>query len=310
MTPKRDFNNYTVFVAITALLAMIVYGYFSYNHTIDELRAKLANFDSSQEQTEAEFVKINDDYNNMMASMSEKDQMLIKSQSDLKEVNEQLVAVLHKQEKTADDLAQAKALIEKLKSQLEYANKMGNINDEIIALKAKNLESEQEIQRYRELLNQREGVLSNYKADVVNKQTIIQKGNTLRLMNFDIKGIKVRANGTELETDQAKKADKLRVSFNINENGNIADNGPKTLYLALYDSNNKLAKFPSAHSGTLKLLNGSYTDYTDFIRINYVKGTNQPIEFDWENNNFQKGDYKIKVYQNGQLIGSEIKSFR
>lgn len=309
MTPQNRYNNYIYLISIFALLSVLIFGYITYNKEIEELKSKLATYDGNQQKVETEFAKINDEYHSMMASLSEKDLLLIQNQSDLQDIKKELEGVLGKQKKSESDLVEAKALIEKLKTKINFNNQLEEVQKEITELENKNNKNLLEIKRYQELLSQKDLMLAGFQKDIKQKQEIIKKGATLRLINFDLKGVNVKANGKEVETDKARKADKLRVSFQVNDN-NISDSGDKELFLSLYDANDKLAHFPEAKSGTITLQNGNIQEYTDFVTFNYQKGQPQEIKFDWENDDFQKGEYTIKVFENGNLIGSQSISFR
>ncbi len=313
MTPKNKSLNFIPYILILFFLGLGIFGYYHYNTIIDNLQARLDKFDNNQAKMEKEFVKINDEYNSMMSSLSEKDQLLIASQAELKSVNEKLQSIFDKSEVSEQDLGEAKALISQLKSQLEsqaqYDANIKALENEIQVLEQKNNKSEEEVKRYKQLLQKKETLISKYNQEIAQQKELIQKGSTLRLIDFKIKGVNVKANGKEVETDKARKADKMRISFRVNAN-NISDSGEKDLYLCLYNNEGKLAHFADANPGTLTLQSGDLVPYTDHLKFNYEKGVTEEIKFDWENKDFEKGDYNIKVYENGILIGSETKSFR
>ncbi len=316
MTPKNKQLHKSLYLLLALLLIGLIYSSVHYTTIISDLEAKLAKYDSNQQKMEGEFAKLTDEYNSMMGTLSEKDQLLIQSQQNLKDLNEQLQNVLQKAKITQEDLADAKALIATLKSELKFEGQIEELNKQIEALQSKLNKSEEDNKAYKKLLDTKEKLLRKkqreiltFQKDIKEKDAIIKRGSGLRLVNFDIKGIKVRNNGKEVETDKAKKADKMRVSFNINSN-NISESGEKELYISLYDSEGKLATFPTAKTGQIKLQNGDIIDYTDYITFFYEKGTTEPVKFDWEKDDFVSGDYQIRVYENGTLIGSETKTFR
>ncbi len=316
MTPKKNYIKYLPFILLAILLGIGIYGYVHYNEIIDDLNSKLAKFDSNQAKMEGEFAKMNDEYNSMISNLSEKDQLLIESQQQLKTLNMEIQSIFLKNKITESDLAAAKTLIAQLKTRLEYEGNIEVLEDdlqvlesEIQVLEKKNNKSEAEIKRYAKLLKTKERLIKEYEGNLEKQAEIIRKGSSLRLVNFDIKGIKVRNNGKEVETDKASKADIMRVSFSINSN-NISESGEKDLYIALYDSNNKLAYFPSADTGNITLQNGDLLEYTDHVKFYYEQGSSESVKFDWEKDDFESGDYNIKVFENGVMIGSETKSFR
>jgi hypothetical protein len=51
--------------------------------------------------------------------------------------------------------------------------------------------------------------------------------------------------------------------------------------------------------------------FTQKVEINYTQGQRQTINVDWkQNSDFETGDYKIEVYNNGFKIGEGVKSFK
>jgi hypothetical protein len=47
------------------------------------------------------------------------------------------------------------------------------------------------------------------------------------------------------------------------------------------------------------------------LEINYTQGQRQTISVDWkQNSDFETGDYKIEVYNNGFKIGEGIRSLK
>ena len=56
---------------------------------------------------------------------------------------------------------------------------------------------------------------------------------------------------------------------------------------------------------------GAEKYYTKKIDINYTQGQRQPVSINWkQNTSFEKGDYKIEVYNNGFKIGEGISSLK
>ena len=57
-------------------------------------------------------------------------------------------------------------------------------------------------------------------------------------------------------------------------------------------------------SGKFSTRNGEQKQFTQKIDLNYTQGQRQPLSLDWkQSTNFEIGDYKIEVYNNGFKIG-------
>ena len=51
--------------------------------------------------------------------------------------------------------------------------------------------------------------------------------------------------------------------------------------------------------------------FTKKVQINYVQGQKQPVTVEWtQNSDFQTGNYKIEIYNNGFKIGEGVRSFK
>ena len=61
---------------------------------------------------------------------------------------------------------------------------------------------------------------------------MLDVGSTLHASYFDIVGINEKGKGKESETTKAKKVDKLRISFLLDEN-RIANSGTKDLFVCI-----------------------------------------------------------------------------
>ena len=150
----------------------------------------------------------------------------------------------------------------------------------------------------KDLMRQRDELLQKY-----NK--ILALGSVLHASNIRLTAIHLKKHGTkEKETNRARKADELRVDFDIDEN-RIAENGTKTLQLVIKDPAGNLLSNPAAGSGSTKLSNGSQMNYSTFKEIPLV--TNEPVKdisVEWkQEGDYEKGIYTIAIYNGGYRIG-------
>lgn len=147
------------------------------------------------------------------------------------------------------------------------------------------------------------------KSESEKKTKLLGYASYLSLSNFVLQGVKVKNSGKEVETDKASRISKIQVSFDVNEN-KIADSGVKEFFLVVFTPDGKLATFQNGNSGSFAL-NGSKIPYSDRISFDYKKGEVKPISFEWVNDDFEKGNYVIEVYENSPKkitkIGGAIK---
>ena len=161
--------------------------------------------------------------------------------------------------------------------------------------------------------SERLGVLENDKHDLIRQRDslmskynqVVALGSVLHASNIRITAIHLKRHGTkEKDTKRARKADLLRVDFDIDEN-RIAENGVKKLYLVIKDPAGNLLSSTAAGSGTTTSASGKPLNYSVLKEISLV--TNQPVKdvsTDWkEEGDYQKGSYTIDIYNGGYRIG-------
>ena len=113
-----------------------------------------------------------------------------------------------------------------------------------------------------------------------------------------------------METEKASRIEKIKVSFDINDNP-IAREGKKDLYIVVKNPDGDLQTFTNTTSGTF-ISGGKYTPYSDKISVNFQRGDPKTVEFEWDGEDFKKGKYSIEVYENNSKkiskIGGAIKT--
>jgi len=149
-----------------------------------------------------------------------------------------------------------------------------------------------------DLLRQRDSLIAKY-----NK--VLALGSVLHASNIRLTAIHLKHHGTkEKDTKRARRADELKVDFDIDEN-RVAENGTKKLYLVIKDPAGKLLSNTAEGSGSMTISNGSQMDYSVLKEIPLV--TNQPVKdisVEWkQEGNYEKGDYTITIYNGGYRIG-------
>ena len=144
------------------------------------------------------------------------------------------------------------------------------------------------------------------KAAIKQKEEVIDIGSTLHASNFSIVGINEKRNGNEKETTTAKRVDKLRISFDLDEN-RITQTGTKNIYICITAPDGT----PIVGGGNFIIRDGSQKFFTQKIDVNYMQGQRQSVSFDWKQNGpFQIGEYKIEIYNNGFKIGEAIRPLK
>ncbi len=240
-----------------------------------------------------------------MADMEHsKDSVITKRDKDIAEKKSRIQQLLAKVNATAEELAEAKTLIASLNSDITgFREQIETLQNEKLVL----------TQEKETVTRQRDVVQKNYDSAttvIKERDQTVDIGSTLNASNFSIVGINEKKNGKEKTTSTAKRVDKLRISFDLAEN-RIATSGSKSLYICITAPNGTPIAVEALGSGSFTTREGQDKVYTQKVDINYTQGQRQTVSFDWkQNSNFETGDYKIEVYQNGFKIGEGVRSLK
>ena len=123
----------------------------------------------------------------------------------------------------------------------------------------------------------------------------VEVAQKLTVSNLNTAAYKLRSSGKQIATEKASRADILKISFTIAEN-KVAKQGDKTYYVQVIDSkNNVLGDKKTESFGENSL---TYSFQTT------VKYENQSVNVsqDLPGKNFEKGNYFVNVFDNGELV--------
>ena len=135
----------------------------------------------------------------------------------------------------------------------------------------------------------------------------IDKAKKLQAYGFNSGALRAKLNGTTTPTTKARGAVQLVSSFTISENS-VASAGSKPVYLQITDPNGKI--FQRRTSNIITTESGSVS-YTDMKTINYTGSrVDVAIYHDLNGEKISKGNYKVKIYCQGQLIGTDSFSLK
>ena len=156
-------------------------------------------------------------------------------------------------------------------------------------------------QERNEMAGQRDSLMQQYMA-------LKKLGSVLHASNISLTAIHLKHNGRkEKKTARARKANILRVDFDIDEN-RIAEDGVKDLYLVIKSPDGSLLEKNVADPEMISTYNGNAIAYTLRKEISLkqavpVKG----IVADWkQEDEYKKGTYDVEIYNGGYEIGHGI----
>ncbi len=155
--------------------------------------------------------------------------------------------------------------------------------------------------------------LQSAKADleVVNRSLKVQKdefkdmASILKTNEVTAKGIKIRNNGEEKEVKIGKRADRIKVCFELLEN-TVAKPGAQTIFLRIINPAGETIAVEDKGSGTFEdRQHGGETRYTVAETIEYENAPTDLCMHWTDEQGFSKGEYTTELYHNGYMIGRE-----
>lgn len=243
-------------------------------------------------------------YDNLKTTNSRKDSAITSKDREIEEKKARIHQLLSNVKATEAELREAKNLIASLNGDIDGYKK------EIEVLQGQNTQLVQEKAVVTEERNKVQKDFDSAQNVIKGKEDIINVGSTLHASNFNIVGINEKSSGKEKETSTAKRVDKLRISFDLDENL-IAQSGKKDIYICITAPDGSAVAVEALGSGKFTTREGQDKIYTQKLEVNYTQNKRQTISFDWkQNSNFTTGDYKIEVYNNGFKVGEASKPLK
>lgn len=262
------------------------------------------NGDMSEAEIKTEFMNLKSDYEQMQLDLENNIKDLNLSNSVLLMQKSKIEKLLRKNAISEEELTIAKQLMREISQSVlkEYNKRIEHLKKDKEELERQTQEDEEHYQKLLSKIENLEGdkkvlnrQIQKEKMTSLQKDNLIKYASKLSVSNFILKGVRVRNNGKEVKTDKASRVDKLEVSFDVNENL-LAESGKKELYLIVYQPDNTLAVFKNKVSGTF-LQDNTQKKYTEKLTVDYERGEATTITTQWENDDFQKGNYVLEVYE-------------
>lgn len=141
-----------------------------------------------------------------------------------------------------------------------------------------------------------------YKKDAEEKTEQVKKGSRLQAYGFSSVGLKMKLNNTTEVTTRAKSVVQIKSTFTISENP-ITTPGKKTVYMQVINPDGKTLQSKSSNTIATDAGNIAFTDKKDIDYQN--ERIDLSIYYDMKGEEALKGNYKVKIYCDGILIGTD-----
>ena len=307
--PPRNNSTRNILVGglLVALLGTWGYIIWDKNKNKEEkevLTAQITNSDSSKNELQQELNDATMRLDMLKTTNARADSLISTKDRDIEDLKARIQTILKKDNATKSELAEAKRMINQLN---------GNIDVYIAEIEKLQGEKIQLTQEKRVVTEQRDIVQKDFdsaKTVITQKEETIDVGSTLHASNFKIIGIQEKGSGKEKETEKAKKVDKLRISFDLDEN-RISPSGQKEVFVCITSPSGAPVAVEALGSGKFVTRDGAEKLFTQRVNVNYKTGERQTVNVEWKQNSpFETGNYKIEIYQNGFKIGEGVRNFK
>lgn len=300
-TTGSNNNMRAILTGVLAVALLGTWGYIIYdkNKTKDTMVQKetlIASTSTQRDELQKELEDAAMRYDMLKSSNSKLDSSITAKDRDIEEKRARIQTLLNKVNATQGELSEARRLIASLNGDLEgYKNQIEVLQGEKIQL----------TQEKQYVVQERDRVRRDYDSATVvikEKEDMLNVGSTLLASNFNITGINEKGD-REKTTSTAKKVDKLRISFDLNENM-IAQSGTKEIFVCITAPDGTPVAVEALGSGTFTTRDGQQKFYTQKLDVDYTQNKKRTVTFDWkQNTNFATGNYRIEVFNNGFKVG-------
>lgn len=289
-------------VLVGALLLLNIFlGVKLYNGSKESEALQQENVDVSNEKKELEEIlaKTEEELASFETQSAELSEVVSQQKAELEEKANKIKALLSRPNISKAQLNQIKLELANLKI---YARRIEQSNDSMAkaneVLTLENAEVKQTLVVKEEAYQQ----LSEEKD---NMEKIASK---LKARGFGISAIKIRNSGKEVETSKASRADALKITYTIDEN-ELAQAGRKEIYIKIIDPSLNTMVEKESTSGLFSY-NGKSSVYTLKKVMDYSnKAVTETVVWK-KGSDFEKGNYAIELYSDGNFIGGGKFSLR
>ena len=306
---KNNNNGRNILTAILVIALFGTWGYIIYDKSKtrekeDVLTSQVISGDSAKSQLQQELNDATLRLDVLKTSNAQADSLIQTKNAEIQDLQSRVQKILNDKNASASQVSEARRLIAQLKGNIE------TYSAEIETLKAQNIQLTQE---KNVVTQQRDVIQKNYDSasDVIRqKEDVIDVASTLHASNFKITGIQEKNSGREKETSKAKRVDKIRITFDVDEN-RVTQSGTKDIYISITSPDGKPVVVDALGSGKMVTRDNVERLFTKKIQINYTQGQKVPVSVEWtQNSNFQTGNYIIEIYNNGFKIGQGVVNFK
>ena len=284
-------NQNSIFKTTTVILSLLLLGSLFYSF---KLKSETSQMVSKVVAATTEKDKILFDLNSLKANYD-------KAIAEKTSMSNELITERDKVINLIADLKKSKGstvYLDKYKSKyLELESKMNNLLAENDSLKQQNGVLTTQRDSIQLVTTEAKKVNENLAVQNEGLSKTVEKASKLAVLNLKSVAYKERSSGKQIDTEKAKRADVLKISFTIAEN-QVAIPGEKTYNVQVIDAENNVLGDKKVENYGEKTLMYSFTK-----TINYENKT-VDVTQDLPVSNITGGTYFVNVFEKGELVSS------
>ncbi|UUC43961.1 hypothetical protein [Flavobacterium cerinum] len=212
--------------------------------------------------------------------------------SELTAEREKLIQLQKELEKSKGDAA---SLAKFKNDYLRLKREMDNLMRENDGLKKQNAALTTQRDSTQTVLNDARRVNDTLVSQNDQLAKTVEKASKLTVLNLQTTAVKQRSSGKQIDTDKARRADVLKVSFTIAEN-QVAKSGDKMYYIQIIDSKNNVLGEKRTETFGDKVLTYSFVKTVKYENKTVQVAQDLPVE------NIEGGTFFVNIFDKGELV--------
>ena len=282
-------SKITIGVLVLVIIGSWIYFNSSKVDIITTYDNKIAVIDSAKAKIQAEFIEVSAKADSLTNQNTSLQGDLLDKSNQIQKLKSNISTILRKQNATDVELAEAKTLIADLNG------KVTNLFADLSKAQAEN----KDLSAKNEVLNTTNTTLNtNLTATQKERERLQDIGSTLHASTFSIQALRVKDDGTEKVTSNTKRANTIRLSFQIDRN-KITPTGAQELFVCITSPDGKAFN----ETGKINTREDGAKAYSNKLSVQYEQNKDLPVSYDIKNITFTEGEYLVEIYHNGFKIG-------
>lgn len=284
-----------IIIILLALNGLFTYNYFNTDKKLVQTEETLFATDSAKAALEKVLTETASELDLYKGKNKELDAFLKEKNDSLQEYADRIDNLLRTGKLTKLQLEKALEEIDQLRYyKRKYLNQIDSLSTQITVLNRENASLKGSI-------DQEKRRNENLKMENVKLNNKVAIGAKLNARQIYVAGVKQRSNGKERETNRASQVEKLKITFNIDENY-VNDPGEKKIYIKVIGPDGSTMYNESAGSGSFNF-QGQESLYSTVHQFEFEQKSTDITLYWTRGTSFGKGEYKIELYADGFMIG-------